>query len=246
MGCPNAVFVAAALSILNFCYGLFILPESLKPEKRQKQIEWKKANPVGGLLNLKQFPEVIGFIVPYFLIFIAGYSVQATWTFFTMYRFHWTEELVGYSLAAVGLVIAVVQGGLIKWIVAKLGEKKTIILGMLCWTAGLLLFSVASESWMMFVFIVPYCLGGIASPTLQGIMSNFVPDTMQGRLQGTLTSLMSFTAILGPPLMTWIFYKFTGSNAIIEFPGAPFLAAAMIMFISLVITATRLKKIPER
>ncbi|NEN24820.1 TCR/Tet family MFS transporter [Cryomorpha ignava] len=234
--------VAAVLSLVNFIYGLIILPESLKPENRISNFNWRKANPVGGLKNLRQFPAVMGFIIPFFLIYIAGYAVQSTWTFFTMYQFSWTETTVGLSLAAVGVVVAVVQGGLIRIVVRKLGETKTIILGMCFWTLGLFLFSVATEPWMMFAFIVPYCLGGVAGPTLQGIISNFVPNNMQGQLQGTLTSIMSLTAIIGPPVMTYIFYLFTGDNAIIDFPGAPFAAGAIIMLLSIFMTAFQLKK----
>ena len=241
-GVQMPFLVAAVLSFVNFFYGLIVLPESLKPEKRISRFDWKKANPVGGLKNLRQFPSVMGFIIPFFLIYIAGYAVQSTWTFYTMYLFSWTETMVGLSLAFVGVVVAIVQGGLIRVAVNNLGETKTIILGMCFWTLGLSLFSVATEPWMMFAFVVPYCLGGIAGPTLQGIISNFVPDNMQGQLQGTLTSIMSLTAIIGPPIMTYIFYLFTGDNAIIDFPGAPFAAAAIIMLLSLFMTAFQLKK----
>lgn len=241
-GVQAPFLVAAALSLLNFLYGLFFIPESLEPEKRIPTVEWRKANPVGGLIKLKQFPAVIGFIVPFFFIYIAGYSVQSTWTFFTMYEFQWDEATVGWSLAVVGLVVAIVQGGLIRFVVKWLGQKRTIMIGMSFWVLGLFLFSIASEPWMMFVFIVPYCLGGVAGPTLQGIISNFVPDTMQGQLQGILTSVMSLTAIVGPPIMTYIFYIFTGDNAVIHFPGAPFAAGAVLMLISLIFTFFELKK----
>ncbi len=235
--------VAAGLSFLNLLYGFIVLPESLNPEKRIQNFNWRKANPIGGLKNLRQFPSVMGFIIPFFLIYIAGYAVQSTWTFFTMYEFSWDEAMVGYSLAVVGIVVAVVQGGLIRVVVKKLGETKTIIVGMCFWTLGLLLFSIASKPWMMFAFIVPYCLGGVAGPTLQSIISNFVPDNMQGQLQGTLTSIMSLTAIIGPPVMTYIFYLFTGDNAIVNFPGAPFAAGAVIMLLSIFITAYQLKRV---
>jgi len=235
--------VAAGLSILNFLYGLFILPESLNQEKRSKEINWKKANPLGSLSMLKEFPMVLGFIVPFFLIYIAGHSVQSTWTFYTMYRFDWSEATVGYSLALVGIVVAVVQGGLIKYVVRILGEQKTVILGMLFWILGLFLFATANREWMMFAYILPYCLGGLAGPTLQGIMSNIVPDNMQGRLQGALTSLMSLTSILGPPIMTYVFYLFSGDTAIADFPGAPFALGGILMLLSLLITIRPLNRI---
>lgn len=233
---------AAALSFLNLIYGFFILPESLPPEKRQSALRWQKANPIGSLIELRHYPVVIGFLIPFSLIYIAGYAVQSTWTFYTMYRFDWDEAMVGYSLAIVGVVVAVVQGGLIGIVVKKFGQYSTIMVGMAFWCLGLFLFAFASKSWMMFAFIIPYCLGGVAGPTLQGIMSNVVPETMQGRLQGTLTSVMSLTAIIGPPLMTYVFYRFTGANALIDFSGAPFFLGGVIMSVAAILTYFQLRK----
>ncbi len=234
--------IAAGLSFMNLLYGFFVLPESLTPKSRIEKIEWKKANPIGSLIKFKDFPVVIGFLVPFFFIYIASYSVQSTWTFYTMYRFDWDEAMVGYSLAVVGIVVAVVQGGLVKVVVRKIGEKATIIVGMSLWILGLFLFSIASNSIMMFAFILPYCLGGVAGPTLQGIISNVVPDNMQGQLQGMLTSVISLTSIVGPPIMTYIFYSFTGDDPILHFPGAPFAAGGIVMIISLIITLNRLNR----
>lgn len=235
--------VAAALSLLNFLYGFFVLPESLSPDKRIERVDYKKANPIGSLLKFKKYPIVITFLVPFFLIYIASYSVQSTWTFYTMYRFEWDEAMVGYSLALVGIIVAVVQGGLVKVVVRKIGENKTVIVGMMFWLIGLVLFAFASKSWMMFAFTIPYCLGGVAGPTLQGLISNVVPDNMQGQLQGTLTSVISLTAIVGPPLMTYIFYSFTSAEAPIHFPGAPFFAGAICMLVAFVMTIRKLKRL---
>lgn len=235
--------VAAALSLMNFLYGFFVLPESLSPENRIKKVDYKKANPIGSLLKFKKYPIVITFLVPFFLIYIASYSVQSTWTFYTMYRFEWDEAMVGYSLAVVGIVVAVVQGGLVRVVVRKLGQNKTVIVGMMFWLIGLILFAFASKSWMMFAFTLPYCLGGVAGPTLQGLISNVVPDNMQGQLQGTLTSVISLTAIVGPPLMTYIFYSFTTEGALIHFPGAPFFAGAICMLVAFIMTIRKLKRI---
>lgn len=226
--------VAAGLSLINFLYGFFVLPESLPPEKRIAEINWRKANPFSTFKNFKAFPALIGFMIPFFLIYIAGHAIQSTWTFYTMYRFEWDEATIGYSLALVGTIVAAVQGGLVKYVVRAVGEKLTVIVGMSLWSAGLILFATANKEWMMFAYILPYCLGGVAGPTLQGIMSNLVPDTMQGRLQGILTSIMSLTSILGPPLMTYTFYIFSGENAIADFAGAPFAVGAALMIVSLI------------
>lgn len=235
--------VAAGLSLLNFLYGIFVLPESHKPENR-RPFEWRKANPVGSLRLLQKYPLVLGFILSFVFIYIASHSVQSTWSFFTMYRFNWDESTVGYSLALVGVIVAIVQGGLIKYVVRAFGQKKTVLLGMGLWASGLFLFAYASQSWMMFAFIIPYCLGGVAGPTLQGIISNQVPPTEQGKLQGALTSLISLTSVVGPPAMTFIFYRFTGDNAPVEFPGAAFFAGGILMTISLILVLKPLRSLP--
>src|ERR1700759_4694767 len=145
-----------------------------------------------------------------------------------MYKFNWNEAWVGYSLGFVGLMIALVQGGLVRVINPKLGNEKSIWIGLVLYSIGLILFAFASKSWMMFAFLVPYCLGGIAGPALQGYMSNSVPANEQGELQGGLTSLASLSTIFGPPVMTWSFYYFTKPNPFFKFPGAPFAIGAVL------------------
>ncbi|WP_417590026.1 TCR/Tet family MFS transporter [Owenweeksia hongkongensis] len=240
-GVQMPFFIAAGLSLLNFLYGLIILPESLTPENR-RPFDWKSVIPFGSLLNLKRYPVVISFLIPFFFIYIAGHSVQSTWTFFTMFKFGWDETTVGYSLAVVGILVAIVQGGLIRVIVKKLGEMKTVLIGMSLWTLGLVLFSFAFKGWMMFAFLLPYCLGGIAGPTLQGIISNQVGPKEQGELQGALTSLISLTSIIGPLLMTWVFYQYTRDETDVTFAGAPFMLGAILMAISIVLVIKPLSK----
>ena len=222
---------AAALTLLNWLYGFFILPESLPPERRRK-FEWIRANPVGSLVQLKKYPAVAGLIVSLTLLYIAYHAVQSTWSYYNMEKFHWNAAWVGYSLAFIGLMIALVQGVLIRAVLPRLGQEKSLYLGLFFYSVGMLLFGFASQGWMMFVFIVIYCLGGIAGPALQGIISNHVPANEQGELQGALTSLMSATSIIGPPVMTNLFSYFTSSKAPLQFPGAPFVAGAFLFFIS--------------
>lgn len=159
-----------------------------------------------------------------------------------MYRFNWDEKMVGVSLGVVGLLVGIVQGGLIRWINPKLGNEKSIYLGLALYTFGMLLFAFAAESWMMFVFLIPYCLGGIAGPAMQAVISGKVPANEQGEIQGTLSSLMSASAIVGPPLMTNSFYYFTHKEAPFIFPGAPFVLGGFLMLISTIIAYSSLKK----
>ena len=122
-------FVSAGLTLLNWLYGYFILPESLKLENRRK-FDWKRANPVSSLLNLKRYPVIIGLLSSLVLLYIAGHSVQGIWSFFTIEKFHWTSDMVGYSLGFVGLMVAIVQGGLTRIIIPKLGQKRSVYVGL--------------------------------------------------------------------------------------------------------------------
>ncbi|MGL6127814.1 MFS transporter, partial [Chryseobacterium artocarpi] len=187
-------------------------------------------------------PEISGLIVSLILIYIAGHAVQSNWSFFTMYKFNWSERMVGISLGVVGLLVGLVQGLLIRWTTPRLGEQKSIYYGLALYAIGMLLFAFASEGWMMFAFLVPYCLGGICGPALQSVITKSVPSNEQGELQGALTSLMSATSIIGPPMMTNLFYFFTHDEAPFKFSGAPFFLAFILMSLSVVITYSAFKK----
>lgn len=221
-------YAAAVLALLNWAYGYFILPESLQKENR-RSFEWKRANPVGSLLHLKKYPAISGLAISILLIYIGGHAIQSNWNYFTMYRFNWNERMVGISLGVVGFLVATVQGGLIRKINPWLGNEKSIYIGLALYALGMLMFGLATQGWMMFVFLIPYCLGGIAQPALQAIMSEHVPPNVQGELQGAITSLMSLAAIIGPLLMNNLFHYFTHSEAPIHLPGAPFLVASVLM-----------------
>ncbi|HVU55993.1 MAG TPA: TCR/Tet family MFS transporter [Puia sp.] len=225
---------AAVLCLLNALYGYFLLPESLDKDHR-RSFEWKRANPLGSLQFLMEHPEIGGLAISFFLIYFGGQSVQGNWNFFTMYRFHWSEGMVGLSLTVVGVIFGVVQGLLTRVINPKLGNEKSIYLGMSFYIMGLVLFAFATQGWMMFAFLVPYCLGGIAGPSLQSVISGHVPPNQQGQLQGSLTSLMSLSTVFGPLVMTNTFSYFTSSKAPFYFPGIHFLIGAVCMLASVFI-----------
>lgn len=234
-------YAAAVLCMVNFLYGYFILPESLSKENR-REFDIRRANPVGAFINLKKYPKLIGLILSVFLLYVASHAVQSNWAYFTMYQFKWDERMVGISLGVIGLLVGIVQGGLIRWINPKLGNERSIYVGMALYTIGMFLFSSATEGWMMFVFLVPYCLGGIAGPALQAVISTQVLPSEQGEIQGTLTSLMSASAIIGPPLMSSVFYYFTHKEAPFLFAGAPFVLGGILMLVSTIIAYFSLKK----
>lgn len=226
--------VAACLSLLNCAYGYFVLPESLAIENR-RAFDWKRANPLGTLKHLKKYPAVSGLVISFFLIYLAANAVQSTWSFFTIKEFNWSAKMIGISLGLVGLLVGIVQGGLIRVVNPLLGNKRSVYVGLALYTVGLFLFAFASQSWMMFVFLVPYCLGGIGGPALQSIISGQVPANEQGELQGGLTSIMSLTNIIGPVLMTSLFSYFTKPTAPVQFAGAAFFLGGIFMAVSLLL-----------
>jgi len=234
LGTRTPFYAAAILCLINCLYGYFVLPESLSKENR-RPFHWKRANPLGSLQLLKRYPAIGALAFSFFLIYLASQAVQANWNFFTIYRFNWSEKMVGISLAVVGLLVGVVQGGLIRFINPWLGNEKSIYAGLLLYSLGLVLFAFATEGWMMFAFLVPYCLGGIAGPALQATLADHVPANEQGELQGTLTSLMSITTIIGPLIMNYLFKYFTTDKAPFHFPGVSFLLGAIFMLLSVVI-----------
>ena len=227
-------YAAAALCLLNCLYGYFFLPESLSKENR-RPFDWKRANPFGSLKFLKKHPEIGGLAFSFFLIYLGSQAVQGNWNFFTIYRFNWSERMVGISLAVVGVLVGAVQGGLTRVVIPRIGNEKSIYLGLSLYTVGLVLFAFATEGWMMFAFLIPYCLGGICGPSLQSVISVHVPSNQQGELQGALTSLMSLTTIIGPLMMNSTFTYFTSGKAPFYFPGIHFIMGAVCMMFSVLI-----------
>ena len=234
LGSRVPFYAAATLALLNCTYGYFVLPESLSKENR-RPFNWKRANPVGSLLHLKKYPAITGLALSILFIYIAAHAVMSTWSYYGIYRFNWNERMIGLSLGMVGLMVALVQGLLIRFINPKLGNERSIYFGVGLYTIGMLLFALANQGWMMFLFIVPYCLGGVTMPALQAIMAGHVPRNEQGELQGGITSLMSLAAIIGPLLMNNLFFYFTHNNAPVHLPGAPYFLGSVLMFCSALI-----------
>jgi len=233
--------ISAGLALLNWLYGYFILPESLALKNRRR-FDWKRANPIGALLHIKKYPALGGLLLALFLMYVSSHAVQSSWTYYTMEKFHWNETWVGYSLGFVGIVVGVVQGGLIRVIIPKIGQVKAVYYGMFLYVIGFVLFAFATQGWMMFAFMLPYGLAGIFGPAMQGIISNGVADNAQGELQGVTAGLMSAGAIIGPLLMTNLFAYFTAPKNPVYFPGAPFILAAVLTVAGIIICSRSLKK----
>jgi DHA1 family tetracycline resistance protein-like MFS transporter len=237
----RAPFVAAAiLTLINWLYGYFVLPESLSLENRRK-FNFKTANPLSSLLRLKRYPAIIGLIVAFFLLYLASQSVQSTWSYINIEKFKWNGTMVGLSLTMVGVMVAIVQGILIRKVIPILGQQRAVFIGLVLYGIGQLLFGFATQGRMMFVFTIVYCLGGISGPALQGIISAHIPPNEQGELQGALTSLMSASAIIGPLMMTNLFAYFTKPGHP-YLPGIPFLLGALLLVFSAIIAYVSMKK----
>ena len=242
LGTRIPFLVAAGLALVNALYGYFVLPESLDMEHR-RAIDFKKANPISSLLKFKKYPAVLGLIFSLLLIYISAHAVQSNWSFANINKFGWTPKMIGISLAVVGVLVSLVQGLLIRVVNPRLGNEKSVYIGIALYAIGLTLFAFATQGWMMFLFLVPYCLGGISGPALQALISAHVPKNEQGELQGSLTGLQSLTTIFGPSMMIGLTSYFSIKNdpSHIYFPGAAFLLGAFFMLLSAIIAYWVLK-----
>ncbi len=234
--------VAGCLSMLNFLFGLLFIPESLSNENRRK-FDLKRANPLGAFINLKRYPLLRGLIIGQFILYVAGKTIEVIWGYYNILKFNWTEQEIGYSLAFVGVLVSLVQGGLIRWFIPKYGQAKAVFYGIIFYAIGLFCFAFATSSWMMYAFLIPYCLGGLCGPALQGIISNHIPENEQGEIQGLNTSLMSISAIISPLIMTNLFYQFSKQEAPVYFPGISFFISGILSLIASIIIYFSLKKI---
>jgi DHA1 family tetracycline resistance protein-like MFS transporter len=227
-------WVAAGLSLANGLYGLLILPESL-PRDRRTPFSWKRANPVGSLNLLRRQPTLLGLAAISFLYYLAHQSLPSVFVLYADYRYHWDQRMMGLTLAGVGVCSMIVQGGLVRPIVAKLGERRTLILGLLAGAIGFAVYGIAPTGELFWLGLPVMAFWGLASPAAQGIMTRKVAPTEQGRLQGAIGSIMGITGILGPGLFTQTFATFIGPAADLRLPGAPFLLAAVLLALAALI-----------
>jgi DHA1 family tetracycline resistance protein-like MFS transporter len=221
-------WIAAGLSLLNGCYGLFILPESL-PLGRRSPFNWSRANPLGSLAFLRSQPQLLRFSFVNFLDYLAHASLPSIAVLYMIYRYQWDERMVGFTMAAVGLCAMVVQGGLIGPVVAKLGARGALIFGLAFGILGFAAFGLAPTGPLFWLGIPLLSLWGIANPASLGLMSKLVSPTEQGQLQGANASLMGIANLLGPGMFTQTFALFIVAGSGWHLPGAPFLLAALLV-----------------
>lgn len=225
-------YAAGGLTLLNWLYGWFILPESLKPENR-RPVNWVRANPLGAFVVLTQRPRVFGLAMCVFLSFVAHQVYPSIWVLYTEYRYGWTPLWNGVSLALVGVFAALVQGLLTSKIIGWLGEWGTAYLGLAAAALTYAAYGLASAGWMVFVIIGFGALGGLAAPAVQGLISNSVGDDEQGAVQGTVTSLESVAGVGGPLIIANLFAYSISADCPTPIPGLPFFASTIIALLSL-------------
>ena len=220
---------AAGLALLNFCYGLFVLPESLPPEKRTRKFDWSHANPLGSLVLLKRYPQVFGLAAVVFIANLAHYVYPSIFVLFADYQYQWGPREVGWVLAAVGVCSVVVQAGLVGRIVHAIGERRALLLGLACGMVGFAIYGFADSGWIFLIGLPISAIWGLAAPSTQALITRRVGPEVQGRIQGALMSLVSMAGIVGPGIFAGSFGWFIGPNAPLHLPGAPFLIAALLL-----------------
>lgn len=234
-------YIAAGLTFANFLFGWFFVPESLTLENR-RPINVLKMIPGVSLVSLRNYKGVLLLIFAFFLANLAGQALPSTWSYYGIERYDWSPREIGISLMVVGLLVAIAQGFLVGVLVKKFGKRTVVISGFLLWTVGMFLFSLASEPWMLYAFLIPYALGGVAGPTVQGVISNQVSEKEQGNLQGAITGLISVTAILGQLIFSPVFYYFIRPESDIYYPGASYTLAALFLFIAFLFASLAMKR----
>ncbi|HEY3699827.1 MAG TPA: TCR/Tet family MFS transporter [Spongiibacteraceae bacterium] len=224
-------WVAAALSLLNGLYGLFVLPESLQRENRAA-FRWSRANPVAALRLLRSHHNLFGLATIAFLSNLAHVVLQSTFVLYAGYRYRWNERDVGFALALVGVCSMIVQAGLIRAFVRRFGERTALLCGLVCGSIGFTIFGLAPTGNIFLIGILFTALWGLAGPAAMGLMSRCVDATEQGRLQGANSSLNGIAALIGPLVFTHIFALFIGPSRPMHLPGAPFLLSALLLAVA--------------
>lgn len=248
VGARAPFYFVAALGLVNLVYGYFFLPETLKKEDR-REFDWKRANAVGNFRQFSRYPVILPIAFAIFLYMNGHWAFPSVWSYYAQQRFEWTPDQIGYSLMAVGLSAAVVQGGLTRFVVPRIGEHAAALLGLSISILVYAGYALADAGWMIYVLIPIGALGGFTQPALQGIMSKTIPSNAQGELQGAIGAVQGLTMIIGPFVMTQIFAAFSdpqdpvkiGGATLVEggvlpyFPGAPFALAAALAIGALLI-----------
>jgi MFS transporter, DHA1 family, tetracycline resistance protein len=234
-------YVSAAIAFCNALYGFVVLKESLPLSSRRKFELWR-ANPLGALVALRRFPAMLGLFGVIVLMRLAHDANPVIWTYYTMLKFNWSPAQVGYSLMVVGAMLAFVYSFLTRIIVPRIGENRSVFLGLACGTIGFMGYAFAAKGWVLYAWMAVWVLMALSGPSLNAIMSRQVGPDEQGELQGALASLGSLTSVAAPPILSNLFGYFTSAAAPIYFPGAAFFAGSVFLALSALVFAWTRKR----
>lgn len=224
--------VAAIVTFLNLLYGFLVVPESHKPEHR-RAFSWRRANPIGSLGLLWQNATILGLAAVIFCTDLALQCFISTWVLFTTYKFQWGAFQAGVSMALLGLVTAVVQASIIRPVLARFGERRTIVAGLSFSLIGYSLYALASQGWMLYGVIILNGFDFVVKPTSQGLLSSLVSAREQGSIQGAIASQSALAAMVGPLLATNLFGYFTSARTPQRLPEIPFLLGSFLFLLAL-------------
>jgi DHA1 family tetracycline resistance protein-like MFS transporter len=233
-------WVAAGLSLANFVYGWLILPESL-PAEHRRPFAWRGANPLGALRFLRAHPGVPVLAGGLFLSQLAHMALPAAFVLYANYRYGWDERQVGLALALVGICSAIVQAGLVRRVIPRIGERRGLLFGLSMGAAGFALYGIAPEGWVLLLGVPVMALWGFATPSAQGLLTRAIEPEAQGRLQGALTSLTGIAGIIGPLMFSQILAAAIGPLKAWNVPGAPFLLAAVLLALATLLVRARVR-----
>ncbi|MEJ1968882.1 MAG: TCR/Tet family MFS transporter [Rhizomicrobium sp.] len=225
--------VAGVLCAANCGFAFFVLPESLKPENR-RPFRWRQANPASALREIGRYGSIGALMTVFVLGAFANRAAEMIWVLYTTYRFHWTSFQIGLSLTLVGVMFVVGQGWFVRVLIARIGERRAILLGLCVSVLICIGYGSVSRGWMMYL-LIPFVVSAwtVAQPAVQGLMSQAVPANEQGLLQGAMASITSLTSIVGPVIWTSLFGYFVSSAAPVVVPGAAFYVAALFFLVAL-------------
>ncbi|WP_371223270.1 TCR/Tet family MFS transporter [Roseovarius sp. 2305UL8-3] len=238
LGTRAPFYAAAALAGANFLFGLLILPETVTDENR-RPFRWRRANPLGAFANVSALPGLGRMLIVFFLYQVSFNVYPVIWSYYTTAQFGWDSSMIGVSLAAFGISMAIVQGGLIRLALSKLGERRTVFLGFVFGIVSFILLAIVTSGWLALVLTPIAAMAAMAAPAIQALMSRETAADAQGELQGVIASVSALAMIVSPLLMTRVFAYFTADDAPIFLPGAPFLASLLLLFVGIALFLTQ-------
>lgn len=239
-------WLAVGLALTNFLYGYFVLPESLPPERRSPRFDWRNANPIGSLRLLRRYPQVFGLVGVMFLMALAHVVYPSTFVLYADYRFGWGMKMVGYTLGLVGVLGIIVQGGLVRRVVKRYGERSTMLFGLACGAIGFALYGLAPSGWWFWAVSPIAALWGLAGPATQAMISSHVDPAEQGRLQGAISSLSSIAGIIAPTLFTRTFAAVSQNHLHNAWAGVTFGVAALLVGLALLLAVRVTARMPAQ